>query len=198
MMTTMLSKLQRRRGDRGATLVEYAMIMALVVVVSIGAIQMVQESGEERLDSTDVRVNADDGAYYAGGGSPPTTSGATTTTPGSPIDVHLASVPSMTLTNDGPRWQVTLTFTLLDSSGNGVIGATMNGTWTDVGQGSQPVGTCTTSTSAGQCTVQYTRIKDDANTVVYDVSSITGGSFQWAPAAPGEGSVTVTCGSPIC
>jgi Flp pilus assembly pilin Flp len=198
MTARVLSKLQRRRGDRGATLVEYAMIMALVVVVSIGAIQMVQESGEERLDSTDVRVNADDGAYYAGGGSPPTSSGATTTAPPGPVEVHLDTNPTITVADaTGNRWQVTITFTLLDSSGDGVIGATMNGSWTDGGNGSTPVGSCTTSTGAGQCTVQYTKIRDAVQDVSFTLSTITGGTFTWVPEVPGEGSITVNCG-PVC
>ena len=171
--------------------------MALIVVASLAAIQSVQQNGEERLEASDARVSASNGADYPGA-STSTTVGATTTTVGGQIDVHLASTPLITIVDDGTRWQVTLTFTLLDSSGNGVIGATMNGAWTDVGQGSNPIGNCTTSTSAGQCTVVYTRIKDSDNTVDYDLASITGGGFQWVPEALGEGSVTVTCGSPIC
>ena len=112
--------------------------------------------------------------------------------------VHLASAPLVTISDDGPRWQVTVTFTLLDGSGQGVIGATVNGAWTDVGQGSNPVGTCVTTTSAGKCTVQYTRIKDNSNTVSYTVASISGVNFQWNPQSAGEGTVQVVCGSPIC
>lgn len=198
-MTTRVRRRSRcRRGEGGATLVEYAMLVALVVVVSIGAIQMVQDNGEERLDSTDERVNADDGAYYAGGGSPPTSSGATTTAPPGPIGIHLDTNPTVTVQPDGNNfWQVTITFTLLDSSNDGVIGATLNGDWTGAGNPAIPDGSCSTSTSVGQCTVVISKVKEADDEVTFTVSGITGGSFTWVPATAEEGMIVVPCGS-IC
>ena len=185
------------RRERGAALVEYALIMGLLVVVSLGAISSATTSGKSRLTTSGNRLRPTDQAYYPGAVTTTTVSGTTTTTIGS-VDVHLGSSPIVTITDDGPRWQVTVTFTLLDSADNGVIGAIMNGSWTDVGQGSNPIGTCTTSTSAGLCTVQYTRIKDSANAVSFNLNSITGGGFQWVPQSLGEGTVDVICSAPVC
>jgi hypothetical protein len=171
------------------------MLVALIVVVSLGAIQTIEDNGEERLEASDERISADDDAFYPGGSVTTSTVATTTTAPAGAIEVHLAANPSINVTDDGNRWQVTITFTLLDEDGDGVIGATMNGSWTAVGQGSVPVSTCTTSTGAGQCTVQFSKIKDTNDSVTYSLSSISGGTFTWVPSGPGEGEVVVDCGT---
>ena len=189
------------RGDRGATLVEYAMIIALVVVVCMAAISRLQASGEQRLAASDDRITpAADRQYYAGGGVPPSPPPTPAPPPPGAIAVHLASSPAVVVENEGNNWRVTVTFTLLDSSANGVIGASMHGTWTDGGNGSTPSGTCSTSTSAGQCTLQFTEIKDNVPTVTFTLTSITGGGFFWVPEEMGEGVLTVGCpgGAPQC
>ncbi|MEQ1787577.1 MAG: hypothetical protein ABL966_11030 [Acidimicrobiales bacterium] len=193
-----LVKDRRTRGDRGATLPEYALIVALIVITCLSGIQMVQENGEEKLAASDGRISAADGAYYPGGATTTSTPGPTTTAPPTPIGVHLAANPTVVVADvSGNKWQVTVTFTLRDSANNGVIGATMNGVWSGGGNGSDPVGSCTTSTSAGQCTVQFTKIRDSVPNVTYTVSTITGGTFSWTPAATGEGTLTVNCGA-VC
>lgn len=185
-----------RREDCGAVLPEYALIIALVVVGSLGAIQAAQDGGTDRLEASDARISPNDGAYYAGGVSTTLPPPATTSTTAGPVGVHVAAGPVITVTNvSGNRWQVTMTLTLLDSSNNGVIGATVDGTWTDGGTGSSPEGSCTTSTSAGQCTLQFTKIRDSVPTVTYTLSTITGGTFAWTPVAGGEGTIVISCGT---
>ena len=71
----------------------------------------------------------------------------------------------------------------------------MNGNWTDGGTGSTPVGSCTTSTSAGQCTLQFSRIRDSYPSVTFTLSTITGGTFSWTPIAGGEGTYIIPCGA---
>ena len=58
--------IRRRLQDRGAVLPEYALIIALVVVGSLGLIQNAQTRGTSRLSASGARVTASDGAYYAG------------------------------------------------------------------------------------------------------------------------------------
>ena len=189
-------RFRTRREDRGAVLPEYALIIALVVVGSIGAIQAAQRGGTSRLAASPARISANDGAYYAGAVATTVPPPSTTSTTAAPIGVHLAANPTVTVADaGGNRWQVTITLTLLDSSNNGVIGATVDGTWSDGGGGSSPVSTCTTSTSAGQCTMQFTRIRDATPSVTYTLSTITGGSFSWTPVAGGEGTVVISCGT---
>lgn len=189
-------RFRTRREDRGAVLPEYALIIALVVVGSIGAIQAAQRSGTSRLVASPARISANDGAYYAGAVSTTVPPPSTTSTTAPPIGVHLAADLIVNL-EDGAsgRWQVAVTLTLLDSSNNGVIGATINGTWSDGGGGSTPVGSCTTDTSAGQCTLVFTKIKDNIPTVIFTLSTITGGTFSWTPVAGGEGTIVLACGA---
>ena len=171
-------------------------MIALLVVASIGAIGKAQDSGQDRLNASDAKISPTDQAYYPGATSSTTVPNSSTTTTAGTIGVHLTATPTVTLADaSGNRWQVTVTFTLVDSSGNGVIGATMNGGWTDGGNGSNPSSTCTTSSSAGQCTVQFTKIRDTVPTVTYTLSTITGGTFAWTPVAGGEGVLVVNCGS---
>lgn len=193
------SRLRYLRRDRGATLVEYAMLVGLLAVASITVIQTATDGGEERLDGSDDRISAQgDNSYYANASTSSTVPLSTTTTNASTVAVHLDPNPLVSVQPDGSnRWRVTVTFTLLDTAGNGVIGATMDGDWVDVGQGSTPQSTCTTSTSAGQCTIQYTNIKDSSLEVTYNLSAITGGNFAWIPEAPDEGTLVVPCGS-VC
>lgn len=186
---------RRAWGDRGATLVEYAMGIALIVAVSIGAITSLQNRGEQRLVASDDRITpAADSQYYSGGSTPSSVPPSSSSSAPGATAVHLAASPVVTVENaTSSEWRVTVTFTLLDGSNNGVIGATMNGTWSDGGNGSTPGGTCSTSTSAGQCTLQFTSIKDNISAVTFVLTSITGGGFFWQPASPGEGTVVVTC-----
>ena len=187
---------RKRRQDRGAVLPEYALIIALVVVGSLGLIQNAQTRGTSRLSASGARVSATDGAYYAGAVATTAPPASTTSTTAPSIGVHLAAAPTITVADaNGGKWQVTMTLTLLDASNSGVIGATVTGTWSDGGSGSSPVGSCTTSTSAGQCIVQFTKIKDSIPTVTFTLSTITGGTFSWAPIAAGEGTYVVPCGS---
>ncbi len=189
-------RFRARREDRGAVLPEYALIIALVVVGSIGAIQSAQRSGTSRLVASPARISANDGAYYAGAVSTTVPPASTTSTTAPPIGVHLAANPQVSVEDaSGNRWQVAVTFMLLDSSNNGVIGATINGTWSDGGGSSTPVGSCTTSTSAGQCTLLFTKIRDNVRTVTYTLSTITGGTFNWTPVAGGEGTIVISCGA---
>ena len=188
-----------RSDDRGATLVEYALGIALILIVSIGAVTNIQSRGKTQLAASDDRVTpAADNQYYPGGSTPSTVPSTTTTTAPGSIAVHLQASPAVTVENaTSSEWRVTVTFTLLDSSDNGVIGATMNGAWSDGGNGSNPAGTCSTSTSAGKCTLQFTSIKDNVSSVTFTLSSITGSGFYWQPATAGEGTLSVSCSPPL-
>ena len=189
----------RRGGDRGATLVEYALGVALIAVVSLGAIQRIEDRGAARLEGSDDRISAPvDNQYYPGLATTTTVGGTTTTTTAGSSPVHVRSNPVVVVENQTQsEWRVTVTFTVVDSSDQGVIGATITGTWSDGGNGSQPGGTCTTSTGAGSCTVQYLAIKDNVPSVTFTMSSISGGSFSWQPQAAGEGTVAIACQPPL-
>lgn len=184
-------------GDRGATAVEYAMGIALVVVVSLGAIGAIQDRGKARLEGSDDRITpAADGQYYAGGVTPSSSPSSSSSSTAS-VPVHLSGSPAIVVQDLGnSKWTVTVTFTLLDGSNNGVIGARLDAEFSD-GSGPTTAVNCTTSTSQGLCTVQFNNINDNRASITLTVGSITGGGFSWSPQAPGEGSLTVGCSPPL-
>lgn len=191
--------MRHHHKERGATLVEYALGVALITVVSLGAIQRIEDRGAERLDESDDRIAAPvDGQYYPGLATTTTVGGTTTTTASGSDPVHVRTNPVVVIENESnSEWRATVTFTVVDASDQGVIGATINGSWTDGGNNSVPGVTCTTSTSDGECTVQFLKIKDNEPSVTFTVSSITGGGFVWQPVDPAEGAVAITCTSSL-
>lgn len=193
--------MRHARTERGATVAEYAMGVALIVVASLGAISVLEDESNEQVDTSAERIGMqDDDAFYGtGGGGGAEDPGDSTPPPeGEETSIHLDPSPDVNVAADGnKRWRVTVSFTILDESGNGVIGASIEGSWTDGGGGSKPVTTCSTDNSSGECTVQFTNIRDDVTEVTFDVDEITGENFQWTPQTGTEGTVVVSCGS-VC
>jgi hypothetical protein len=180
-------------------MVEYALGIALILVVSMTAIARIQDRGAQRLATSDDRIAPTaDNQYYAGVGTttPPPPSSTSTTVGSNPI--HIASGPQVVVQNDSnSQWTVTVTFTIVDASNSGVIGASITGTWSDGGNGSTPGGTCSTSTTQGKCTLQFTAIKDNVKTVTFTTTSVSASGSVWQPAAAGEGNVTTACSPPL-
>ena len=58
-------------GERGAAMVEYALIIVLVVIASMGAISAATDSGESHIAGSDDRISPDDQSYYAVWSAPP-------------------------------------------------------------------------------------------------------------------------------
>lgn len=113
------ARLGRPGGDAGATLVEYALIVALVVVVSLGAIQWMTDSGTDELEDRGGRVGAPDvdaAATTSLPTIPPPVGGGDDdpATPG-PQVATLSSVQGCTRLH-GNTWLARFTFTVTNSS----------------------------------------------------------------------------------
>jgi Flp pilus assembly pilin Flp len=185
-----------RSDDRGATLVEYALIIALVVVASLGAIATVESRGKSQLAGSGARVTpAADSQYYASSGTPSSIP-ATTSTTTAGLAVHLGSSPTTVVQDDASKWNVTVTFKIVDSTNAGVIGARLNANFND-GSGQPTAVTCTTSTASGLCTVQLININDNATPVTLTVTSITGSGMSWDGSADPERTRSVACAPPL-
>jgi hypothetical protein len=187
--------LSRLRGDVGATVTEYALIVSFIVISSMGAIQVIEDGGEQRLEASDGRISAVDDAYYAGVATTTTAGSGTTTTTAPPDGVQPSSLTAApAATNDGNKWiaNATVTVTRTASPFSGVSGMVVTGDWTLPGGGSADTATCTT-TSAGTCTVQRTDIQDSKDTAVFTITSITGPTYTWTPGAGDVTTVTVGC-----
>ena len=191
-------------NERGATLVEYALVVALVVVVLIGAITRISDSGDEKLEASGDRIGTPaDNSYYAGTSSTASTTPASSTTttslPGQQVHPSsIAATPAPTSSSNS-KWvaNATVKVTLTSSPFTGIAGLLVTGEWTTEGGGPKEVQTCTT-TASGTCTVQFTDINDSKPGATYTITSITGPGFFWTAGGPGDvTSGTVGCSPPL-
>jgi Flp pilus assembly pilin Flp len=194
---------QPRHQDRGATLVEYAMVVSLVVVVLIGGITKITDSGDEKLEASGERVGtSEDNSYYAGTSSTSSTTPASSTTttslPGQQIQPSNITATPPPSSSSGNRWvaNATVTVTLTTSPFTGIAGLVVTGRWTD-GSGPDEEQTCTTSAS-GTCIVQFTDIQDIRPSATFTIDSISGPGFFWTAGGAGDvTSLVVGCSPPL-
>lgn len=190
------------RDDRGATMVEYALAVALVVVGTIGGISKIVDSGDDVLGSSGNRVgSADDTSYYAGAtttsSTTPSSTTSTTALPGTavqPSSITATPPPS----NAGNKWiaNATVAVTMSSSPFSGVAGLLVEGEWTLVGGGSVDAASCTT-TASGTCTVQRTDIVDAKPVAVFTITAISGPGFYWTPGPGDATTLAVGCSPPL-
>ncbi|MGQ0830346.1 MAG: Flp family type IVb pilin [Microthrixaceae bacterium] len=188
--------MKERDAERGATVVEYAMAVALVLVVSIGAISRLQTSSKSELASDGTRVgSAGDNAYYPGASTTSTTTATTTTTTTPSVAVHPSSLTATpAASNNGSKWIANATVTVVNSAGVPVPGALVQGTWSSP---TPSVTSSCTTTASGTCTLQRTDINDSKPTAQFDITAITGTGLSWTPSGGDATTVTVSCpGSP--
>ena len=106
---------RRSKGaERGATLVEYALIVSLMIVTSLGAIKSLERNADEYYDTTSSRIGAlpgTDGAAPTGtsipGASSTTTAVPTTTTTTAPPTTTTTAAPTTTTTTAPPTTTTT-------------------------------------------------------------------------------------------
>lgn len=188
-----------RQDDAGATVIEYSLAVALVLVVSLGGIEALNDRGSDRLAASGDRAGqALDGAYYPGVVTTTTAAGATTTTVASTPGAQPSAVTaSPAASNSGSKWiaNATIKVTTTASPFGPVAGMVVSGVWS-FPTGPTDSASCTT-TAAGTCTVQETDIQDNRETATFTITSITGPNFTWTPGAGDVVSVAVACpGSP--
>lgn len=187
--------------ERGATLVEYSLIIALVVVVSLGALTTMTDRGEARLAARAGAAGTPSesiGALPAGGGGGGTTGGTTGGGGGTTVTATIGpSNMSGQASDAGQKWIAQITIRVTSSAGP-VSGATITGSW-DAG-GNNGDSECTTD-AAGECTVQRTNINDNNSSTSFTVEELTSGdpniTIDYTPPTPPD-SYTVACSSPVC
>jgi Flp pilus assembly pilin Flp len=128
-LTTRLSDRLARSGavlargarDRGATGVEYALILGLVVVVSIGAIEALQSNAEARFESSsaDAGTPVESNGLWAERAPAPTGGGPGVTAPpsGDELDASISLGGGIATPGKGQRWNATVTVTATDQFG---------------------------------------------------------------------------------
>lgn len=184
------------RGERGAVLPEYALVIALVVVASIGAILAVLDKGEDRLGTSDVRIgNPVDGANYAAAATITTLQSSSTTSSVVGQTVRVGAItnsPSPSQGSPASKWIANATVTALDGSGTPVAGVVVSGSWSSNGLGQS--GTCTTN-AGGTCAVQRADLNDGTPTETFTVTGMSKSGFTFVPGATDF--VAVPCSPPL-
>lgn len=149
---------RRWAADRGATLPEYALGVALVAVVCLVGISFLQDASEDELVSRSDRVGSPDleqGLTDGGSGGGSASGGTDGTPPPGPTApaTLTAGAPSQTAARTGNDWDATVTVAML-GDGSPVEGLSVQGTWTlyveGVAQSPETVTPCVTGPS-GQC-----------------------------------------------
>ncbi len=174
-------------ADRGATGVEYALIAALVLVGSLGAINALERNADNYYDTTSSRIgslpSANGGAPTGTslpGGSTTTTAAPTTTTTTAPTTTTTAAPrSSISATADSSdttgfnSWRAAVTVTIRNTStGANVANAGVTVAFTRTNGTSLGSATCTTG-SNGQCLARLSGVADSIATVVARVTSVS-------------------------
>lgn len=174
-------------ADRGATGVEYALIAALVLVGSLGAINALERNADNYYDTTSSRIgslpSANGGAPTGTslpGGSTSTTAAPTTTTTTAPTTTTTAAPrSSISATADSSdttgfnSWRAAVTVTIRNTStGANVANAGVTVAFTRTNGTSLGSATCTTG-SNGQCLARLSGVADSIATVVATVTSVS-------------------------
>ena len=145
-------------SDRGATVVEYALGIGLICVVSLGAISFLQDESEDGFQERSGRVGAPDlEAGLPGGTTGGTSGGGSTTggggTPNAAPAILTAQAPTQSGDKTGNNWDATVTLTML-GDGSPTTGIRITGTWTlfveGVARPADPPVSCVTGVN-GEC-----------------------------------------------
>ena len=179
--------------QRGATALEMAFLMFLIVVPLVYAVDGVTNRGGSRLDEDGERIGQPVEGY--GLPSPSTTvvvASSSTSAPPSGLVVASAGFTSQATLQDNNKWTANLVITLTDSSGVPIAGATVSGQWSTF-TGAKQDTSCITD-GDGRCTVTQWGLKASGTDIVTDTTytllDATGDGVSIDPAVVGT-SVTV-------
>jgi hypothetical protein len=162
--------------------VEYAMGIALILVVSIGAIQFMEDEASDDFNGRADRAGAPDLVEVTDGGTDggSGTGGSDGTDGGpAPEEVFFGGFSGASSRGNPSNWTAVITITVSDSDsgGDGVDGARVVGVWTyDPGTG--PVTetvTCNQTSNRGECRFQVSNLPASATSVTFTVNEISGG-----------------------
>ena len=180
--------------DRGATLTEYALVFALVVVLLIGAIDQLSAGARDELSSrgeTAAATGEPVGDLTVG--APPTS--VTTVTPsttpaGDVVAANVEPIQFTTSTGTGNKWNMSVLITVMDSTtGEPLEGAVITGSFEG------DTRSCTTD-ATGSCPLTRERIDRNTATMSFTLQSVVyenaGGAPPPAITFPPESTVTAT------
>jgi Flp pilus assembly pilin Flp len=176
------------QGDRGAALVEYALLLALLVLVLAGAVSALQDSEAQHLESSGQRVGMPD--LDVSPPPPPTSStvpGQTDPTDPPPtVYVSLDEPVGTAEPTQGNSWQATVTFGAWGESG-ALEGVVITGVWSPSHAQHQTT-SCTTDASGTCAVVRWSLNNNQVDEATFTVTDISGSGY--APASGVIGTTT--------
>ncbi len=187
-------RIRQHSRERGVTAVEYALLIAALLVPLVLGVQAVQANGGSRLDRSGHRIGTPTESFVP---NTPTTGVIVAPSSTSEPPAQTTTVTGATLqgnaTPQSGKWTATVIITLVDQNGQPIAGAGISGTWAIDGGGAQQATTCTTDTG-GRCTVTQWNLKRSGEVIhlstSFTLGNITGTSLTIGPGVTGT-SVTV-------
>lgn len=178
-----------RRRQRGAGLIEYAFVVALVVVPLTTVIGDVQSAEKDHLESSAVRVGTPvEVASVVRPSSNSYTAAGTNTT------VATSNQASITMTGtastqSGQKWTSVVIVKVVDAGGAPILDAEITGTWQRVyanGTVINETAHCS-SNSAGDCTLSLWNLRRRPHTQAIDETIFTVTALTAANTTPASG-----------
>lgn len=172
----------RSRGQRGATLVEYALGVAFVCIGTLGGLHFLEDRASDDLNARADRSGAPDLAEATtdGGTTGGTSTGGTDGTDGSvpPTEVLFGGFSDeRSIGSKTKPWTASIEALVTEVGGAKVSGARVEGVWTyDIGGVVTTVtAVCNQTTNQGICKFQLSDIPVEANTITFTLTDINGG-----------------------
>ena len=172
--------------ERGATLVEYALGLALMALALVAGVQAFQDAESDQLQDRGDRIGMPD-LDESPHSTTPTTSNGGSPGPSDPppgtVSVSLGpgttSDPSVGEADGNNKWKAVVTFHAVDGGGASLEGVTITGSWSPAG--SQSESSCTTD-SSGMCEVIRWNMSTSGGNAVdsaqFVITSVTGSGYQ--------------------
>ena len=159
----------RRRGERAATLVEYALLVAVFVVPASAGLSFMRDSAKSKMGHVATQVAK----------SPTTTSTPPTST--TVAKVAKTTAPTLTTSKSGSgsskRWKVDGSVKITDNTGAAVNGATVTFKVEEIDKYGSVTATTTvtgTTNSSGNATLTVSNLTSSDMTVKVTVTNVTG------------------------
>ncbi len=183
--------MSNRKRQRGATVIEYAFVVALVVVPLTSVVDNFQAAEKDHLESSAQRVGSPEefASVVQPTGNGNAASG-TNTTVASSTEASIAMTGTAS-TQGSQKWTSVVVIRVVDSASNPILDAEITGTWQRV----HADGTITSETahcssnSAGDCTLSLWNLRKRPHSQAIDETVFTVTALTAANTTPASGVV---------
>ncbi len=178
-----------RKRQRGAAIIEYAFVVALIVVPITAVIDDVQAAEKDHLESSAQRVGTPEefASVVQPSGNGNAASG-TNTTVATSLQASIAMTGTAS-TQGSQKWTSVVVIRVVDGSGNPILDAEITGTWQRVyadGTVTSETAHCS-SNSAGDCTLSLWNLRKRPHSQAVDETVFTVTALTATDTTPASG-----------